>query len=219
MTYIWVYHPPMRKLLLPLFLFLSSVAWGQDSAVIKKDTPWASYHTIEAQLDTVLDDDQSGRQMIETIQKKYGIHSRQMDSLYKVMRKKDSIDLVKVKGILGQYGWLGINEIGEKANLAIFLVIQHSDSLTQVTYLPVMRQAVKDGKARASDLALLEDRVLCMQGKPQLYGSQVRVLKTGKYVLFPIQDEPNVNRRRAEVGLEPLEAYARYFGIDYHLPK
>lgn len=219
LMYIWAYDPLMRKLLLLLFLCLSAVAWSQDSAVAKKDTPWVLYHSIEARLDTVYGDDQSGRQMIETMQKKYGMRSRQLDSLYKAMGKKDSINRIKVKGILGQYGWLGINEIGEKANLAIFLVIQHSDSLTQVTYLPVMRQAVKDKKARAADLALLEDRVLCMQGKPQLYGSQVRVLKTGKYALFPIQDEPNVDRRRAEVGLEPLEAYARYFGIDYHLPK
>jgi len=209
----------MRKLLPFLLVLFVLHVHGQDSAVVKKDTPWALYHSIEARLDTVYEDDQSSRRMIETIQKKYGIPSRQMDSLYKAMGKKDSINLVKVKGILDQYGWLGINEIGEKANLTIFLVIQHSDSLAEATYLPMMRQAVKDKKAKAADLALLEDRVLCMQGKPQLYGSQVRVLKTGRYALFPIQDERNVNKRRAEVGLEPLEAYARYFRIDYHLPK
>jgi hypothetical protein len=217
--YIWVYDPYMRKLVSILFFLSVLHTYGQDSAAVKKDTPWALYHGIEAHLDTVYTDDQSGRQMIEATQNKYGNHSRQMDSLYKVMVKKDSINLVKVKAILEAYGWLGVNEIGEKANLAIFLVIQHSDSLTQVTYLPVMRQAVKDKRARASDLALLEDRVLCMQGKPQLYGSQVRVLKNGAYALFPIQDEANVNRRRAEMGLEPLEVYARYFGIDYHLPR
>jgi hypothetical protein len=197
----------------------SAYSYGQDSAIIKKDTPWALYHSVEARLDSVFVDDQSARQMIETIQQNFGAHSRQMDSLNKVIARKDAINQVKVKNILDQVGWLGVDEIGEKANLTIFLVIQHADSLTQVTYLPVMRQAVKDKKARAADLALLEDRVLCRQGKPQLYGSQVRVLKTGKYAFFPIQDEPNVNRRRAEMGLEPLENYARGFGIEYHLPK
>jgi len=88
-----------------------------------------------------------------------------------------------------------------------------------VTYLPMLRQAVKDGKAKPEHLALLEDRVLTKQGKPQTYGSQVRTGKTGKYEFFPIQDERNVNKRRAAVGLEPLEAYARNFGIEYHLPK
>ena len=191
-----------------------------DSTHARSDsTPWALYHSIEKTLDSVMDNDQSSRRMIETIQKKYGMQSRQMDSLYEVMSIKDSIDLEKVTDILDKYGWLGIAEIGEKANLAIFLVIQHSDSLTQVTYLPKMRQAVKEGKAKPDDLALLEDRVLCEQGKPQIYGSQVKVLKTGKYVFFPIQDERNVNKRRAAVGLSPLEEYAHYYGIDYHLPK
>ena len=102
--------------------------------------------------------------------------------------------------------------------MAVFLVIQHSDSLTQVTYLPMMRTAVQQGAARAEDLALLEDRVLTEQGKPQIYGSQVRMDSAGKASFFPILDEINVNRRRASVGLGPLEEYARYFGIRYHPP-
>ena len=32
-------------------------------------------------------------------------------------------------------------------------------------------------------------------------------------------DEVNVNKRRASVGLGPLEEYAKYFGVDYVLPK
>ena len=33
------------------------------------------------------------------------------------------------------------------------------------------------------------------------------------------QPSPQLRRRiLASVGLEPLESYARYFGIDYHLP-
>lgn len=209
----------MRKLLFSLFALTTVHVHAQDSAAVKKDTPWALYHTIEAQLDTVYNDDQASRQMIDKIQKKYGMESKQMDSLYEKMSIKDSVNYGKVTAILDKYGWLGINEIGEKANMALFLVIQHADSLTHATYLPMMRQAVKDGKAKASDLALLEDRLLCEQGKPQIYGSQVRTLKTGKAAFFPIKDERNVNKRRAAVGLEPLEEYGRYFGIDYHLPK
>jgi len=43
--------------------------------------------------------------------------------------------------------------------------------------------------------------------------------KTGKYEFFPIKDEADVNKRRASVGLEPLEEYAKYFEINYVLPK
>ncbi len=131
-----------------------------------------------------------------------------MDSLWGVINEKDSVNLLIVTGILTRKGWLGPDEVGERASMAIFLVIQHSDSLTQVTWLPAMRRAAQQGKARAEDLALLEDRVLTEQGKGQPYGSQVRQAPDGKAAFFPIQDEPNVNKRRVAVGLGPLEDYA-----------
>jgi hypothetical protein len=68
-------------------------------------------------------------------------------------------------------------------------------------------------------LALLEDRILTNQGKEQIYGSQVRTNDAGKYEFYPIMDETNVNKRRASVGLQPLEEYAKYFDINYALPK
>lgn len=217
----------MRKILPVAALFLTLTAHaqdgsthGQDTTTIKKDTtPWAIYHAIQATLDSVFITDQAVRKDIQTIQTKYGPNSHQMDSVMKLMRGVDTINTKKVVNILDNHGWLSIDDIGEKANLAIFLVIQHSNSKTQQKYLPLMREAVKQGKAKPDQLALLEDRVLTNQGKPQLYGSQVRSIAGGKYAFYPIADEKNVNQRRAEMGLEPLEQYARYYNIDYHLPK
>ena len=82
-----------------------------------------------------------------------------------------------------------------------------------------MQEAVKKGKAQPQALALLEDRILTNQGKEQIYGSQVRINESGKFEFFPIKDEPNVNKRRASVGLGTLEEYAKYFNINYVLPK
>ncbi len=83
-----------------------------------------------------------------------------------------------------------------------------------------MRKAVAKDHAKPQNLALLEDRVLTTQGKKQIYGSQLRTNeKTGKYEFYPIEREANVDKRRASVGLEPLEQYAKYFGVDYILPK
>lgn len=73
--------------------------------------------------------------------------------------------------------------------------------------------------AKGSQLALLEDRVALGQGKKQMYGSQIhRNNQTGKYFVAPIEDESNVNKRRASVGLEPLEEYVKHWSIDYKLP-
>jgi hypothetical protein len=126
---------------------------------------------------------------------------------------------VQIELLLSKYGWLGKSLVGARGNQTCFLVIQHADSATQVKYLPVLRQSVEKGESSASDLALLEDRVLMRQGKKQIYGSQVVFDKMGNNVLYPIEDEKNVNIRRAKVGLQPLEEYAKYFGIQYKLPE
>jgi len=174
---------------------------------------------LSALLDTVYHDDQSGRLKLDSLQKQFGWKSEQVQSLVKTLIIQDSINLIKVKKIIDTYGWLGPDEVGKQGAQTIFLVIQHADSLTQVTYVPLMREAVKKGKARPQDLALLEDRILTDQGKEQIYGSQVRTNEAGKYEFYPIKDEPNVNKRRAAVGLQPLEEYAKYFDIKYVLPK
>ena len=174
---------------------------------------------LSALLDTVYHDDQSGRLKLDSLQKQFGWKSEQVQSLVKTLIIQDSINLIKVKKIIDTYGWLGPDEVGKQGAQTIFLVIQHADSLTQITYVPLMRDAVRKGKARPQDLALLEDRILTDQGKEQIYGSQVRTNEAGKYEFYPIKDVPNVNKRRAAVGLQPLEEYAKYFDIRYVLPK
>jgi sucrose-6-phosphate hydrolase SacC (GH32 family) len=175
---------------------------------------------LVALLDTVYNEDQTDRRNVETVQKQFGRESKQMDSLWRKISYQDSVNLIRIKNIIDTYGWLGPDEVGQQGATTIFLVIQHSDSLTQVTYVPKMREAVKKGKAQPESLALLEDRILTNQGKEQIYGSQVRRNEqTGKNEFFPIQDERNVNKRRASVGLQPLEDYAKFFDIVYILPK
>jgi hypothetical protein len=174
---------------------------------------------LAALLDTVYKEDQTERLKIDRLQKQYGWQSEQMQSLWKKIHVQDSINLIKVKKIIDMHGWVGPDEVGKQGARTIFLVIQHADSLTQVTFLPLMQEAVKNGKASPQDLALLEDRVLTKQGKEQIYGSQVRTNEKGNYEFFPIKDEINVNKRRASVGLEPLEKYAKHFDIKYVLPK
>ena len=174
---------------------------------------------LAAKLDSIYLEDQLMRFRIDSLLKLYGWKSEQVQSQLKPMQIQDSINLVKVKNFIDTYGWMGPDEVGKQGAQTLFLVIQHADSLTQVTYFPVMREAVKKGKAKPQELALLEDRILTNQGKEQIYGSQVRLNEAGKYEFFPITDEANVNTRRASVGLPPLEEYAKHFDIIYVLPK
>jgi hypothetical protein len=169
-------------------------------------------------LDSIHTADQDGRLKTDEVQKKYGYDSKEMKELWVAINKSDSINLVKVKLVLDKYGWLGADVVGQTGNSTLFLVIQHADLKTQEHYLPMMKEAVKNKKASPPDLALLVDRIEMRNNRPQIYGSQIN-MKDGKYIIYTIIDEPNVNKRRAEVGLQPLENYVQMWGIDYKVPE
>lgn len=169
------------------------------------------------QLDSIYKTDQGNRLAMDSVETKYGTDSREWNTLLEKMRRDDSLNLIAVTALLDTYGWLGPDVVGKRGSTTLWLVIQHSDVKTQEKYLPMVRQAVKDKKASPSDLALLEDRIEMFNGRPQIYGSQLR-MESGKYVVWKIKDEPNVNKRRAEVGLEPLEEYLKNWNIDYKVP-
>ena len=189
---------------------LEKVKQNKDKAEVNLNKP------LVATLDSIFIEDQKYRQQIDGIEKKYGWESKEMKAHWKIISEKDSINLTKVKYILDKYGWLGADEVGGQGNSTLFLVIQHSDQATQEKYLPMMRDAVKNGKARGSSLALLEDRVALKQGKRQIYGSQIgRDPETQIYYVSPLEDPDNVDKKRAEVGLGPLSEYVSRWQIKW----
>lgn len=174
--------------------------------------------SLAAILDTILKDDQQPRLQLTETEKKYGWSSAQMRANLAWMAKNDSINLKKIKPILDKHGWLGEDVVGDQGSDAIFLVIQHADLATQLKYLPLLRDAVKQGKALPARFALLEDRVCLIQGKKQIYGSQImRNNKTGKYYVQPLEDPENVDKRRAQVGLSSIKEYVSQWGIKWSI--
>ncbi len=171
--------------------------------------------SLVAILDTIYRDDQNIRRQI--IKNEYRHKIEAMKALLKTIREKDSLNVVKVKNILDERGWLGPDVIGEQRNKTLFLVIQHAELETQVKYLPMLKAAVKKGNAKAKSLALLEDRIAIAQGKPQIYGSQLKGNTIGEYYVSPIMDPEHVAKRRAAVGLGPLADYLRRWNITWNV--
>lgn len=66
--------------------------------------------------------------------------------------------------------------------------------------LPLVQDAHHAGKTDGANYAFLLDDIRVAEGKPQVYGTRSKQ-GSGPY---PIEDEANVDKRRAEVGLEPL---------------
>ena len=82
----------------------------------------------------------------------------------------------------------------------------------------MLREAVSHGKAKASNLALMEDRVLLGQGKKQIYGTQIGMdNQTQLYYVSPLDDPDNVDKRRAQVGLEPIAEYVKDWQIEWDI--
>lgn len=170
---------------------------------------------LQNQLLQIYQDDQNSRLQIDGLTEKYGNNSKQVQTLWKRINKNDIKNLAKIKVILKKYGWVGPDKIGAQANQTIFLVIQHADLKTQQQYLPMMREAVKDKRANAGSLALLEDRVALGEGRNQIYGSQLTGDENGQFSLSPIEDPDNVDVRRASVGLPPLSEYLQHWNLTW----
>ena len=164
------------------------------------------YDTVALELRVIDYADQRYRLQMEDTSRRYGFNSRQVKVLFKKMAVADSVNLVKVDSLINKYGWLGPDQVGSDGDATIFAVIQHSPLKTQQRYLPLMREAVREGKAKATHLALLEDRVALGEGRKQIYGSQ---LSFPGYAVLPVENPDSVDIRRASVGLEPLGVYLK----------
>lgn len=118
----------------------------------------------------------------------------------------------RLREIVDEYGWPTFSLVGESAATAAWAIAQHADHDVELQerMLELMRVAVADEEADPSQLAFLEDRVALNQGRAQIYGSQIGCVD-GEAVPGPIEDEENVDARRAEVDLEPLADYLAQF--------
>lgn len=173
---------------------------------------------LQKELLEIYTEDQGIRGDFMKIYKDPNSDKKKIDSIGKLMRKKDSINLIKVIKILDEKGWVGKDVVGAQANQTLFLVIQHSDLKYQQKYLPMMREAVKKGNANPGNLAYLEDRVALREGRRQIYGSQSSKNKTtNKLYISPMIDPDNVDKRRAEVGLGTMAEYAAKMNIEWNL--
>ncbi|GAB3816702.1 hypothetical protein GCM10028895_12150 [Pontibacter rugosus] len=78
--------------------------------------------------------------------RKHGADSPQMDSLNTRIMAYDEAGLAEVRQILDKYGWLGVSQVGEKANGALFLTIQHAqDNKLREQYFPLLEESAKKG--------------------------------------------------------------------------
>lgn len=130
----------------------------------------------------------------------------------------DRENLIKVVSLIEKCGMPTLNEVNQKQMSAIWLVLQHADNHHRKKYLPILQKSAQNGDLRKSQMALMEDRILMMDGKPQIYGSQITEnSENGKWMIYDLQDPESVDKRRAKVGLGPLSEYVSQWNIDFNI--
>lgn len=160
--------------------------------------------------------DQAHKAASDNIMKKYGIPSPQMDSCNRVIGNVDSLNILALEKIFDKYGWTNKELIGLEGSERVFIIILHAPLIYQVKYFEMVKNAVGQGDLQKSSIAYLTDKILIKEGKKQLYGTQLKYShQTKSYEFKPIEDENNVNNRRKEYGLGPIEDYAKNFGFEY----
>lgn len=131
-------------------------------------------------------------------------------------RYSDSVFAVneqRLKDIFRQYGFPGYDLVGEQGSNHFWLMTQHCDKdpAFQEHVLSAMQAQLKRHNADPKNFAYLTDRVRINMNRKQLYGTQV-TYNTDSCQAVPklLEDSLNVNKRRKEIGLEPLESYLNW---------
>jgi hypothetical protein len=128
-------------------------------------------------------------------------------ALVEEMQRIDRKNAKRLAEIVDEHGWPGKSLVGEDGARAAWLIVQHATHDTDLMKrcLAKMR-ALPKTEVAAKDVAYLVDRVELLQGRKQIYGTQLRINK-GELVLEPIDDPDRVDERRAVIGLGPLADY------------
>jgi hypothetical protein len=211
--------PTHSFLLLVLFLPGNGKTPGADKLGTRGAKP--ANESLRKELLRLMEEDQAARKkFIEWLSRQSKVDMKNgMAGDHPVARSIREIDrknIARMKEIVDKYGWPGKSLVGADGANAAWLLVQHADQDRpfQKKCLELVKAAFKQGEATGQQLAYLTDRVLVGEGKKQIYGSQFQQ-KDGKLLPSPIEDEANVDKRRKEVGLNPLAEYAKQVAETY----
>lgn len=130
----------------------------------------------------------------------------------RVMRV-DAFNTAQLKEMLQGRGWFRDDIDGALAAQYAWVIAQHADRdpAFQREVLAMMEAELGAPGVSKRNYAYLFDRVAGKDGRPQRYGTQGRCTAPETWTPNEIEDPENVDSRRAEVGLPPMEDYISVF--------
>ena len=128
------------------------------------------------------------------------------DGYHPQMRALHESNADEMVNILDEIDWPTAELVGADASGAAWLIVQHAISRPDLmrSALLRLRTACDRGTGDKLHLAMLEDRICYLEGRPQVFGTTLDWDDDGTLGPGALQDEQHVDARRQSVGLEPL---------------
>jgi hypothetical protein len=122
------------------------------------------------------------------------------------MSAVDAANRKRLKEIISKHGYPTTAMVGADGTQAAWLIVQHADEDKQFqkAMLPTIEKLSVAGAVPRKQFAYLYDRT----HQPQRFGTQGRCTGEGRWEPDAVEDQANLNKLRAEVGLSTLEEYA-----------
>ncbi len=213
-----------------------------DNGTIKQKLHWNDAHKLELpavknakpkldlslkqRLDSIAVIDQKYRMLMQAksleerkkLGEKMGLSEAEYSGdLSQMQSVLDSVNMVFIEKYFIENGYPGKSVVGKESSLVAWNVLQHNPDKIPL-YLPLVKKAAAEGEIPKTSAAMMEDRYLMMEGKPQIYGTQGMSYDDARgSFIWPIENPETVNERRKEAGFEEtIEDYAKVlFGDDY----
>jgi len=114
-----------------------------------------------------------------------------------------------VKKVIAEMGFPTVGLTSIKAYKAAVLVVLHSGDLELLNQSIETLRNADPASIQKRDIAYMIDKMRVIQNLPQLYGTQYRINKTGKVAFIDIERSKDLEKRRAEYGMESFEEYRK----------
>ena len=125
-------------------------------------------------LNFLIERDKKYRDSIGLAERKYGIHSAEVKTLWQKQHELDALNAILIDSIITQYnGYIGTKITGESHSNDLLLVALHSNSLDFLNkHYPMFVKLVKENEINKELFAILTDRYHLQKDGMQVFGTQ-----------------------------------------------
>lgn len=112
----------------------------------------------------------------------------------------------RLSALVDVHGWPGVSLVGEDGAAAAWRIAHHAIATPslQRRFRDCLAEAAQHGEVPPLQLAMMEDRIRHLEGRPSRYGTLLDWTPTGTLSPGPVEEPDSVDVRRAALGLPPL---------------